>query len=190
MSATGAATVLPYSPIGSPSVDALGALCHTFYSNLFQGNESGALSLANLTEWHVIQSPTLPYNASVFSGAAGALSVADQQNALLTTSNLTIRIFTLGESHCIANGVDKQSTLVNNSYGTFEFEFLEHSYWENGLMMSAKPYFYNIYPLMRNQMLDRGADEYVAWKDADSKAREAAIAEFDSTRPNYDPHTL
>ncbi|KAF5346131.1 hypothetical protein D9758_009930 [Tetrapyrgos nigripes] len=190
MAATGAANVLPYSPIGSAKIDALGAHCQAFYSGLFAGNETQALSVTNVTAWHVIQSPTVPYNASVFAGPAGALQVAEQQNALITTNNLTIRVFTLGESHCIANGVDEQATLVNNTYGTFRFEFLEHSYWENGLMMSAKPYFYNLYPVMRNQMLAKGAHRYVAWKDVDAKAREADIAEFDSTRPNYDPHTI
>ncbi|KAF5341524.1 hypothetical protein D9758_012566 [Tetrapyrgos nigripes] len=183
-------TVLPYSPIGSASVDALGAKCHEFYTAVFAGNESAILPLLS-PDFHVIQSPTLPYNASVYSGPLGAVQVGEQQSLFLTTNDLTIRVFTLGESHCIANGVDHNATLVNNTLGTFTFEFLEHSYWANGLIQSAKPYFYNNYPIMRGQMLERGADRYVKWKDCDDKRREAAINEFNAQFPlNYDPHTV
>jgi hypothetical protein len=43
---------------------------------------------------------------------------------------------------------------------------------------------------MRGQMLERGADAYVEWKDRDDKKKEAAIAAFDATHINYDPHVL
>ncbi|KAF5345685.1 hypothetical protein D9758_013072 [Tetrapyrgos nigripes] len=185
-------TVLPYSPIGSPSVDALGTKCHAIYTGLFSGTGLGTDVLQLLSpDFHIIQSPTLPYNASVYTGPLGALQVGDQENKFITPNNLTIRVFTLGESHCIAYGVDHNATLVNNTLGTFTFEFLEHSYWTDNLMQSVKFYLYNTYPIMRGQMLDRGAHRYVEWKDYDDKQREAAINNFNQEFPlNYDPRTV
>ncbi|KAF5372538.1 hypothetical protein D9758_005290 [Tetrapyrgos nigripes] len=185
-------TVLPYSPIGSPSVDALGARCHAFYSALETGTTIGPDVLQFLSpDFHIIQSPTTPFNASVYDGPLGAFQIAEQKANLYNTNNNTIRIFTLGESHCIAYGVDHNATLVNNTLGTFTLEYLEHSYWADDLVQSIKFYIYNTYPIMRNQMLEKGAHRYVQWKDYDDKQREAAIDDFNQEFPlNYDPHTV
>ncbi|KAF5346791.1 hypothetical protein D9758_015736 [Tetrapyrgos nigripes] len=183
-------TLLPYSPIGSASVDALGALCHGFYASIFSGNHTRVSEYMS-PDFAVIQSPTMPYNQSIFDGILGALMVGDQQHQFLNPNNLTIRIFTLGESHCIANGVDEHATLIDNTLGTFRFEFLEHSYWADSLIQSAKPYFFNTYPIMRGQMRKRGAYRYVRWKDHDDQQKDDAIAEFNKAFPlNYDPRTL
>ncbi|KAF5366179.1 hypothetical protein D9758_005656 [Tetrapyrgos nigripes] len=185
-------TVLPYSPIGSPSVDALGARCHAFYTALESGTSLGPEIAQFLSpDFATIQSPTMPFNASVYTGLLGALQIAEQEVNFFASNHTTIRVFTLGESHCIAYGVDPNATLIDNTLGTFLFEFLEHSYWADDLMQSVKFYVYNTYPLMRGQMLDRGAHRYVEWKDRGHKQKEAAIREFNQKFPlNYDPRTV
>ncbi|KAF5374270.1 hypothetical protein D9758_004577 [Tetrapyrgos nigripes] len=191
MSAQGV-TVLPYSPIGSPSIDALGARCHAFYTALETATELGpAVGQFLSPDFSVIQSPSMPFNSSIYSGLLGAFQIAQEEVNFFLSNHTTIRVFTLGESHCMAYGSDPNATLVNNELGTFDFQFLEHSYWADDLIQSVKFYVYNTYPLMRNQMVERGADQYVEWKDADHKQREAAIREFDKEFPlNYDPHTV
>jgi hypothetical protein len=73
---------------------------------------------------------------SVFDGVLGTLSVGVQQSQYVVPNNLVIRVFTLGESHCVANGVDEKAKLVDNPLGTFRFEFLDHSYWLDGFIKS------------------------------------------------------
>ncbi|KAF5346241.1 hypothetical protein D9758_014378 [Tetrapyrgos nigripes] len=185
-------TVLPYSPIGSPSIDALGARCHAFYTALESATSLGPEIAQFLSpDFATIQSPTMPFNASVYPGLLGALQIAEQEVNWFRSNNTVIRVFTLGESHCIAYGVDHNATLVDNSLGTFTLEFLEHSYWADDLMQSVKFYIYDMYPLMRGQMLEKGAQRYVEWKDRDDKQKQAAIDGFNQEFPlNYDPHTV
>ncbi|KAK7445452.1 hypothetical protein VKT23_014871 [Stygiomarasmius scandens] len=182
--ATGSALVYPYSPIGNPTIDALGQFCTRFYTALFSGNEIGVLQYIspNMT---IVQSPTMPYNQSIFHGISGAFSVAEQQNQYLLTNNLTIRVFTLGNTHCIANGVDPNARLVNNSLETFRFEYFEQTYIEDGRIQSAKPYFYNLYPIMRPQMLEKNAFDYVEWKDSDIERKDAEIDSWYATHDDF-----
>ncbi|THV03033.1 hypothetical protein K435DRAFT_836083 [Dendrothele bispora CBS 962.96] len=184
MSTIGSAYVYPYSSIGNPVIDALGEFCTGFYTALFSGNETGVLQYIS-PDLTIVQSPTMPYNQSIFQGLSGAFSVAEQQNQYLLTNNLTIRVYTLDNTHCIANGIDPNATLLNNTLETFRFEYFEQTYIENGRIQAAKPYFYNIYPIMLNQMLERNAFEYVNWKNVDVKQKDAQIDAWYATHDDF-----